>query len=48
MARAQRELVRYVYGIIAINTLAFISGGVRSVSFEEAPVCSLFNIDQYS
>lgn len=48
MARAQREFVRYVYGIIVINTHAFISGSVCAVGFEEAPVCSLFNGDQYS
>lgn len=48
MACAQREFVRYVYGIIVINTHVFIRGSVCVVGFEEAPVCTLFNVDQYS
>lgn len=48
MARAQREFVRYVYGIIVIDTHAFISGSVCAISFGETPVGSLFSGDQYS
>lgn len=48
MACAQRGFARYVYGIIVIDTHVFISGSVCTVGFAEPPVCSLFNIDQYS